>query len=133
MPDPKRVRTGSELSDEEISARRSRLDEVFGPRAVPFWLNTPGDYAVGTVEDVSEFVSDLGTVPQITFTFEEGASADTEGELLKGSTYILRLFYKASQGRTLSVGDRFAIGNYGKVANRKGTFEYNDVVLKILS
>ncbi len=136
MPIPKGSNTGPVLSEEERAARLAKVAERFGPRAVPFWLNTPGDYAIGTVEEVSEFLHDeFGAVPQIVFTLEEGTSAESEksAPLAPGSRYVLRLFYKAAQGRAPKVGDRFGIANYGTVRNRADTYNYNDVELRVMT
>jgi hypothetical protein len=120
--------------DDGISEEdRAALDELFGERAEPFYLNTPGDYLVGTVEEVGEFASEFGSVPQLLVTLERGKSAQTP-EVINGSRYIVRLFGKTLSGRRVpKPGDKIAIGNRGKVTNKRGTFEYTDLELKYLS
>ena len=111
---------------------RAAFEELFGERAEPFYLNSPGDYLVGTVEEVGEFASEFGTVPQLVILLERGRSMQTP-EILKGNRYIVRLFGKTLSGRkTPAKGDRVAIGNRGKVENKKGTFVYTDLELKYL-
>jgi hypothetical protein len=122
------AQAGEEISPED----RAAFEELFGERAEPFYLNSPGDYLVGTVEEVGEFASEFGTVPQLVITLERGKSMQTP-EIVKGSRYIVRLFGKTLSGRkTPAKGDRIAIGNRGKVTNKKGTFDYTDLELKYL-
>src|SRR5258708_28573638 len=135
MPDPAKStgnRSRPDLSDEEISARLSKLTDRFGDREVSFYLTTPGDYAIGTVEDVSEFThEEFGASPQVTLKLDEGESAET-GEIKPGNSYVIRLFPKAVKGRALKPGYRIEVANYGTARNQTGTFDYQDIVLRIL-
>ena len=142
MPDPMKSGRQFRLSDEEVSARLARLGARFGERETPFYLNSPGDYAVGIVEEVSEFShEEFGTSPQVTLKLEEGTSAESgvdetvsteTGEKVAGKSYVIRLFPKAVKGRALKPGDRIAVANYGNRRNKADTFDYQDIVLRIL-
>ena len=139
MPDPRK--TGSnrpQLSEEEKAARLARLDARFGPREElpPYYLTADGDWIVGTIDAVGEFTHDkFGTSPQLVISYQEGESlqtAEESGEPVKGERYILRLFPKAAKGRTLAVGQRVRIVNYGSKRNKADTFDYQDIDLTIL-
>jgi hypothetical protein len=128
-----RDRLAALSGEEEISPEdRAAFEELFGERAEPYWLDTPGDFIVCIVDEVGEFASEFGTVPQLLVTYERGKSAKTP-EIVKGGKYVVRLFGKTLSGRkTPAKGDRIAIGNRGKVENKKGTFVYTDLELRYL-
>jgi hypothetical protein len=131
--DSRRAAMSEALGDDISPEDRAAFDELFGERAEPYWLDTPGDFIVGTVEEVGEFASEFGTVPQLVMTYERGKSMKTP-EIVKGGRYVVRLFGKALAGRKApEKGNRVAIGNRGTVTNKKGTYDYTDLELKILS
>lgn len=133
MPGPNSAdRSRTKLSEEEIAQRLAALNSKFGAREVPFYLNTPGDYAIGVVEETGEFThEEFGTSPQITLRLEDGVSAETP-DAEPGQSYVLRLFPKAVKGRSLKPGDRIAVANYGTRRNKADTYDYQDIVLRIL-
>lgn len=132
--DDRRAALGAATGADEISEEDlALLNEIFGERAEPYYLNSGGDFLIGTVEDVTEFKSEYGSVPQLLITLERGKSYNTP-EIVPGNRYIVRLFGKTLAGRrTPKPGDKIAIGNRGRVENKAGTFEYTDLELKYLS
>lgn len=139
MPDPRQSgNVRPRLTEDEKAARLASLNARFGPREdlPPYYLTADGDWIIGTIDAIGEFTHDkFGASPQLTISYQEGESlqtAEESGEPAKGTRYMLRLFPKAAKGRTLAVGQRVRIVNYGSKRNKADTFDYQDIDLTIL-
>lgn len=119
------------------SDRLAALVARFGEEAETYYIDTPGDFAIGTVDSVGSMSTQFGPAPYVDFVLVEGVSAQTEG-VTPGNRYRIAFLGAVMKGRfdkdTFVPGARFVAMNRGKKVPRSGNEElkYNNIDVRIL-